>query len=141
MAVSSHIFSRAGASALLLSTATQAAEARTPSIDSGITMTVMLSLLLVVSVIVLLAWLLRRAGIGSVVGGHTIRVLAAASVGTRERVLLVDVNGHQLLLGVTPNNINTLQVYDEPVMQAAAVPGGDFASKLGSLLNPARKSS
>jgi flagellar protein FliO/FliZ len=39
-----------------------------------------------------------------------IRVSARASIGVRSELLLVDVDGHRLLLGVTPSSVRTLSV-------------------------------
>ncbi len=45
-----------------------------------------------------------------------IKVSARASIGVRSEILLVDVDGHRLLLGVTPSSVRTLSVLPaEPI--------------------------
>jgi len=52
--------------------------------------------------------------------GPTIKVAARTSIGVRSEILLVDVDGHRLLLGVTPSSVRTLSVLPvEPSLSAA----------------------
>jgi len=44
----------------------------------------------------------------NVFGGKTIQIVEAASVGTRERLVVAHVDGRKLLLGVTAQSINML---------------------------------
>jgi flagellar protein FliO/FliZ len=71
----------------------------------------LVSLMLVLGVLgglfVLLKRLLARGG-----AGGAIRVLAAQSLGTRERAVLVEVAGRQVLIGVAPGRVQTLLVLD-----------------------------
>jgi flagellar protein FliO/FliZ len=56
------------------------------------------------------AWVVRRLG-GLPAGGKgLVRVLGGASVGTRERVVVVEVEGARLVLGVAPGRVQTLHV-------------------------------
>ena len=54
------------------------------------------------------AWLLKR--IGPITGGNKIplKIIGGINVGTRERVLVVEVDDQWMILGVTANNINNL---------------------------------
>jgi flagellar protein FliO/FliZ len=73
------------------------------------------ALLLVLGLIVGLAWLLKRmpgSGFRPVEG---LRVIASLSVGTKERVVVVEVNGAQLLLGVSPGRIRALHTLATPM--------------------------
>ncbi|MFZ2289996.1 MAG: flagellar biosynthetic protein FliO [Halopseudomonas yangmingensis] len=99
-----------------------------------------LGLLLVVGLIFLLGWLLRRVGPMAGQGSQHIRLLANVPLGPRDRLLLVDVGGTQMLLGASPGRINTLHVFEQPVIdpgQAQAAPS-EFARKLQALLNKDR---
>ncbi len=63
-------------------------------------------LVIVIAAIVGLSWLLRRlsgTGLGS--SRQLIEVLAARSVGTRERLLLIQVGQEQVLIGVYPHGM------------------------------------
>ena len=90
----------------------------------------------VVGLIVLLGWLLRRVGPLAAQGGQHIRLVSSLPLGPRDRLLLVDVGGTQMLLGASPGRINTLHVFDHPIadLQADVAANGDFARKLQALL-------
>jgi len=79
-----------------------------------------LGLGLVVALIVVAAWLMRRVlRMQTNVNGR-MRILGALSLGTRERVVLLQIGGRQLLLGVAPGRIQTLHLLDEPLPVAPA---------------------
>ncbi|WP_185266957.1 flagellar biosynthetic protein FliO [Halopseudomonas xiamenensis] len=99
-----------------------------------------LGLIVVVGLIFLLGYLMRRVGPLAPQGGQHIRVISSYPLGPRDRLALVDVAGQQLLLGISPGRITTLHVFDEPV---AGVEGeaatGDFARKLQAMLKRENK--
>ena len=90
------------------------------------------SLLLVfVCLFAVIALLKRFNRIGGAQGG-ALRVLGSASVGQREKVVLLDAGGEQLLIGVAPGSVRTLHVFPEPIAELgeAGAPGVEFASVL-----------
>ena len=99
---------------------------------------VALWLAVVIAAILLCAWLLRRFGGMTTGGSGVIRVLTAISLGSRDRIALIQAGDKQILLGISPGRINTLHVFDEPVLPDAAAntPSGqtEFARKLQELL-------
>ena len=98
--------------------------------------TLLLGLLFVLAIIVGCAWLIKRMGGISGTNSNTIKVLSVMSVGSRERLALVDVGGQQLLLGVTPQQINTLHTFAEPVVTAPDREiNSEFAQKLHQLMS------
>ena len=78
-----------------------------------------LSLALVLGAVVASAWLMRRLRGFSGGGSRAIEVLAQASLGARERAVLVRVGGHELLLGVASGSVRTLLVLGDTVAVAA----------------------
>lgn len=102
---------------------------------------VLLGLSLVIGLIVLLAWLLRRLQLRTgLQGGSLIRPLAGLSVGPRERLLLVQVGDEQVLLGLTPGAIRTLHVLREPLqLPASGAPVPEFAQRLMEMLGREQK--
>jgi flagellar protein FliO/FliZ len=100
-------------------------------------MQVLLGLLFVLGLVFALAWLLKRVGQGSLVGGQQMKIVAAMPMGTRERIALVDVGGQHILLGITSTNINTLHVFPEPVdfSSDSDATGSEFSSKLKDILS------
>ncbi len=101
---------------------------------------VIVSLFLVIGLILALAWLARRIGGASLVGGQHMKVLASMPVGTRERVLLIDVAGKQLLLGVAPGRVSCLHEFDQPVVDAGAGRPSEFANKMKQFLQSDKSS-
>jgi flagellar protein FliO/FliZ len=79
------------------------------------------------------AWLVKRSGgMQSWRSGAAIKVVAALSMGPRERVVLIELGGQQWLLGVTPGSINTLHHFEQPII--AADKADEFSSKLRQFL-------
>jgi flagellar protein FliO/FliZ len=58
------------------------------------------------------AWALRRLGQFSRLEPGSFKVLAALSLGSRERVVLVQAGAKQLVLGVAPGRVQTLCVLE-----------------------------
>lgn len=114
----------------LVPSAAGAAESAAPA--SGIA-GVLASLVAVVVLILLLAWGLKRFQIGG--SGGAIRVIAAASLGARDRILLVQVGETQLLVGVGSGGMRTLHVLDQPLTVTPG-PQGDapFARRLREMM-------
>lgn len=85
-------------------------------------------LLAVLTLILALAWLLRRFGTFSRLAPGRFRVLAAVSLGSRERVVLLQAGGKQLVLGVAPGRVETLCVLEDSEM--IPVEGGAPAAEV-----------
>lgn len=99
-------------------------------------LSVLVALAAVIALILLLSWCVKKLGGGSgwLKSPH-MRVVASMPLGTRERLLLVDVAGTQILLGVTPQTVRQLHVFDEPVVTLeASAERQDFAEKLLSVM-------
>lgn len=88
-----------------------------------------LGLGLVIGLILLLAWLVRRMG-GAGFAGSGMKVIATLPLSARERVVLVEAGGKQLLLGVAPGQVTLLASYDEPLLDAQALNSCTFAERL-----------
>lgn len=100
-------------------------------------------LVVVIGLLLGLMWLLKRiSGPRSAAAG--LRVLGAAPVGPRERVVLVEVAGKILVLGVAPGNVRTLHTADAdavaPLTEAAPAnaAGKDFPAWLRQALERKR---
>lgn len=102
-----------------------ASAADTPAPGGLSTMlSVVFGLALVMAAIGAAAWLARRYLPGVRAGGGPVRVVGGAHVGTRERVVIVEVRDKWLVLGVTATNVNLLHTLDRPPEGAqAGTPG------------------
>ncbi|THF65973.1 flagellar biosynthetic protein FliO [Pseudothauera nasutitermitis] len=79
-------------------------------------------------------WALKRLTVARGTAGH-LKVLGATAVGPRERVVLVELAGKVLVLGVAPGNVRTLHTLEAGELPAAETPqpglaGKDFAAWL-----------
>lgn len=95
-----------------------------------------LALVLVVGLILGLAWLARRIpGLGGTGAGHPgLRIVGALALGPRDRLVVVDVGGTQLLLGVGAGGTRTLHTLDQPLPDTPARATPAFAQLLAQHL-------
>lgn len=101
---------------------------------TGNVIQVLIALAAVVGLVLLCAFAARRM-LGGVQagGGNQIRVLAVRPIGSRERLVLVEVGGEVTLLGVTQNTISALREVPPGVADGvAAVP--TFSDALNRLM-------
>lgn len=101
-----------------------------------------LGLLVVVALIVVMSWAMRRMGGLPGTGAGSLRILGGLSMGTRERVVLIQVGDQQLLLGVAPGRVQTLHVLEHPIPTAQNPESGKggFAASLGAALQRSKSS-
>jgi flagellar protein FliO/FliZ len=141
-----------------LLTATSASDAKTtkpspgefsvmsqPDVGSGI-IQVTLGLFVVLLIIAAAAWFTRRFGHFQSTTGGAMRIIGGLHLGTRERLVVVQVGEEQLLLGVAPGRVSTLHVLAKPLHQdeptsnrARQVSGGAFLDKLNTVLKKGRQ--
>lgn len=79
-----------------------------PAVGSGSIMQIMFSLLLVITAIVLVAWLLKRMNVTRQGTGSQLKVISGVAIGQRERIVLVEIEDTWLVVGVGPGQIRTL---------------------------------
>lgn len=97
-------------------------------------MQLLMGLGLVLGTIFLMAWLLRKVTL--LPGQHRkLRVVAALSLGNRERAVLVQVGDKQLLLGVAQGQVRLLKSFDTPVIEPETGADSAFSKKLSQYLS------
>jgi flagellar protein FliO/FliZ len=89
-------------------TASAAATEAAPAISAGGMLQVVLGLLLVLGLVFAVAKVSRHLGVSQSGAGSAIKVISGAAVGGRERVVVVEVAGTWLVLGVAPGQVRTL---------------------------------
>ncbi|GGP38526.1 flagellar protein [Shewanella algicola] len=82
-------------------------------------------LIVVLALIFVLAYIVKRLNLVPSNGG-VIKSLAVTPIGQREKVVLIEVNGQQYLLGVTSQQISLIDKLDTQV----DVPTTSFSSRL-----------
>lgn len=101
---------------------------------------IFLSLLLVVGVVFMLAFVMRRFNVTQS-GTANLKVVASMMAGSKERVMVIDVGGEQHLLGVTAHNINHLAKLTNPISTSPTTNNDKFKDKLAIFMagkiNPA----
>jgi len=96
-----------------------------------------LSLCIVLAAIFAFAWVARRMrGFGLNV--RALDIIADVRLGPKERAVVLQVGGQQLLIGVAPGRVNTLHVLPEPLPPAR--PAGAAAGKLPDFAEALRRS-
>lgn len=95
-----------------------------PSLNSSLWQ-MALGLALVLGLIFLLTWLMKKVTGIQGTRGH-IKLISAINVGAKERAVLVEVSGEQLLLGVSSGSVSLLYKLEKPIVEPAA----DFATSL-----------
>lgn len=76
---------------------------------------VLLVLVLIIALLFLLTWFLKRSGLAHQAANGHLKVLGGVSVGPKERVLLLQVGQEQILVGVTSAEITLLHMLSQPV--------------------------
>lgn len=91
-------------------TASQAAAV--PSLGGAGIVQTGFGLVLVLALLFGLAWLAKRFGLQRPLGGGNVRIVGSTAVGQRERVVVVEVAGDWIVLGVAPGQVRSLHVID-----------------------------
>lgn len=91
------------------------------------------SLLFVIALILLLAWLLKRMRVPALGRQKGLNIIKQLPVGTRERVMIIQAGEDQYLIGVTTQSIQLLAKLDNPLTQEA-LPATPFSNQLMQLL-------
>ena len=92
-----------------------------PGVDAWSVAQLIFGLVVVLMVIGVRAFLLKRVGGFNVSANGNMRVIGGLSLGIKEKAVLVQVGDTQILLGLAPGRVQTLHVFDEPVVDATAL--------------------
>ncbi len=87
------------------------------ALGPGQALQVVVGLGIVLALIAAVAWMTRRLHRFRPQGGGHIHIIEGLSVGAREKLLLVQVDGCRVLLGMCPGRIETLHAYRENEQQ------------------------
>ncbi|EPR7491566.1 flagellar biosynthetic protein FliO [Vibrio alginolyticus] len=91
------------------------------------------SLVLVIGVILLLAWLLKRMQVPVMGQQKGLRIVSQLPVGTKERIAVVQVGEEQFLVGITSQSIQTLAKLDKPLKEEELATNA-FATQFSQLI-------
>lgn len=125
------------ASGLLLGLPALAQAADAPAVSAaGSLLQVFIGLVAVLLLIAATAWVGKRFGIARGGSSGLLQVIGSASVGARERVVVVEVGESWLVVGVAPGSVNALATLPKGTLQppSPAMSGAPFAARLQQLL-------
>jgi len=74
-----------------------------------------LFLAIIVMLIIFMAWIFKRSGLSPGSGNQIIKIISAIHLGQKEKIALIEVGNQQLLIGISPGNIQKLLTLDNPV--------------------------
>ncbi|CAI3796389.1 flagellar biosynthetic protein FliO [Rheinheimera sp. MM224] len=111
--------------------ATAAPTAQGNGMNAMTIMNVFGSLIIVLGLLFGLAWLYKKLAI-KLPGSSHIKIVSSVMLGPRERILVIEVQGKQRVLGVTANQINMLFELDQPLVDDQAAP--DWRTQFQALL-------
>lgn len=110
---------------LAFSAAAGAAEPASPA--PGSLLQVLFGLTLVLGLLVGVAWFLKRLGLAKPQNGASIKIVGGLNLGSRERILVVEVADQWIVVGITPGQINTLSTM--PRQENIALPETEAMTK------------
>lgn len=87
--------------------ATASSAATAPASSAGM-LQVMIGLILVLAVLMVIAWGMKKISGGKHAGGGAIKIVGGVHVGNRERILVIEVANEWIVVGVTATSINAL---------------------------------
>ncbi len=96
-------------------------------------LSIFMSLLVVIAVVFMLAWLMRRFNVTQT-GSGQIKVVASMMTGPKERIMVVQVGDEQHLIGITSQQINHLATLKTPLIAETGTGPEKFKEKLAMLM-------
>lgn len=118
--------------------AADAAAPATPQSGAGAVIQMLGALGVVLAALFAVLWLLRRISGGKLAGPAPIRTVGGIAVGSRERVLLLEIGEHWLVVGVAPGSVTGIATLPRGELQqdGAQPAAADFGALLARLKAP-----
>lgn len=109
----------------------QSAATDSPGASSGAILQMLLGLAVIIAILFVGAYLVRQMN-GGRRFGHTgpLKIVGGLMISPRERILLVEVAGNWLVIGVVPGQIKTLHTLPKGELPANASPEAPFGQWL-----------
>ena len=107
---------------------------------AGSLLQVFIGLVAVLLLIGATAWVAKRLGVARGGSSAFLSVIASASVGARERVVVLEIGESWLVVGVAPGSVNALTTLPKGETPTAAAPilPGHFAARLQQMIDKRR---
>lgn len=111
-------------------------ETAAPNVDIA---NLVMAMAVVIGLIFACAWFVKRMTGGVSFNNRLIKIKSVISLGVKEKLVIVEVGDNQLLLGVTPNQINILKEFEIPIDTHRETASSPFSDKLKMLLRGSDK--
>ncbi|WP_209022600.1 flagellar biosynthetic protein FliO [Rhodocyclus gracilis] len=116
-------------------TAANAVAAASPGVPTLAIVQTILGLAVVIALLFLVAYVLRRFNGGRGIGGNgPVRLVGGMMLGTRERVVVLEVADTWIVVGMAPGQMRTLHTLPRGELPADANSSTDFASRLAQMI-------
>jgi flagellar protein FliO/FliZ len=79
-----------------------------PPTSAGSFFQVLLGLIFVLALMGAAAWSLKKFGVAKLAGNAAVKIIGGVSVGSRERVMLIEVGEQWIVIGVAPGQVTAL---------------------------------
>lgn len=89
------------------------------AISSGGILQIIFSLVLVLALVALVAWVLKRINLPQHGARSLLKVISGVAVGQRERIVLVEIKDTWLVVGIAPGQVQTLHTMPKGNLPAA----------------------
>ena len=86
-----------------------------PDIQAFDILKMLMALALVIAIFLACIWMIRKLGQLQPQGGRVMQVVGGVSLGSKERLLLVQVGAEQIVVGVAPGRVEKIHVMTQPV--------------------------
>ena len=97
-------------------------------------------LLLVITLIFILAWMVKKINPGVPAMGKDINIISSTPLSGQSRLCLVRVGGKDILIGVTGSSVSHIKTFDEPIVKTPPKENpSDFSGQFKKLLTRSSK--
>lgn len=126
----------------LIPAALAAGESAAPGVPSSSFIQAFLGLAVIVALLAGTAWFARKFTGGRGFGQGGMRIIGGVSIGPRERIVLVEVGEHWLVIGIVPGQIRKLhtlpkgELPDQAALHLAGAPFAQWLKKVSERRNP-----
>jgi flagellar protein FliO/FliZ len=90
-------------------------------------------LFLVLIVLLAVLYSVKKLKLGKYASNQQIKVLNMVSIGAKEKIVLIEVNQTKLVLGATPNHIETLYSYTDTELESSYQKAKAFSDELNAV--------
>lgn len=108
--------------------------AKSTLIGTGDIIQLILGLLVVLGIVLISAYMLRKMQGFNAKAAKDLKVVAGLSLGAKEKVILLQAGSQQILVGVTGHSMQTLHVFDKAIIESESEGKPAFVKHLKAIL-------